>query len=64
MVDTIDVHDLPKEQVRFIQELVEFLRERMRARRKKVEKKEEIPFATWPLGVKGNLTRREIYDHL
>lgn len=28
------------------------------------KKKEEIDFATWQLGVKGKLTRREIYDYL
>lgn len=31
---------------------------------KKAKEKDEIDFATWPLGVKGKLTRREIYDHL
>jgi len=31
---------------------------------KKEGGKEEIDFATWPLGVKGKLTRREIYDYL
>jgi len=33
----------------------------MKIKRKKKEK-EEIPFASWPLGVKGELTRKEIYD--
>ena len=28
----------------------------------KRKKKEKIPFASWPLGVKGKLTRKEIYD--
>lgn len=62
MADKIDVHDLPEEQVKFIKEFVDFLR---RKRRKaKVEEKEEIVFASWPLGAKGKLTRREIYDYL
>ena len=64
MVDTIDVHDLPEEEVKFIQELVELLREKVRMKKAKVEGKEEIFFATWPLGVKGKLTRKEIYDYL
>jgi bifunctional DNA-binding transcriptional regulator/antitoxin component of YhaV-PrlF toxin-antitoxin module len=28
------------------------------------EAKEDITFASWPLGVKGELTREEIYDYL
>jgi hypothetical protein len=35
MAESIDVHDLPEE---------------------------EIIFGAWPLGIKGNLSRREIYD--
>jgi predicted DNA-binding antitoxin AbrB/MazE fold protein len=31
---------------------------------KKAKEKDEIDFATWPLGVKGKLTRGEIYDYL
>jgi hypothetical protein len=53
-----------RKRLNFIREFIKFLRER--ARRKKLEpgEKEEVGFATWPLGVKGKLTRREIYDHL
>ena len=62
MAETIDLRDLPEEEVRFVQKLVDSLRER--ARTKKEGRREEIDFATRPLGVKGKLTRREIYDYL
>ncbi|MCP4268791.1 MAG: antitoxin family protein [Candidatus Brocadiaceae bacterium] len=31
---------------------------------KNAKEKDEIDFATWPLGAKGKLTRGEIYDYL
>jgi len=64
MVENIDVHDLPEEDVRFIRKLVDLLRERVKMRKARADEKEEIIFAVWPLGVKGKLTRREIYDYL
>ncbi|MFH1648455.1 MAG: hypothetical protein ABIA11_01825 [Patescibacteria group bacterium] len=64
MADKIDVHDLPEEEVKFVQELVEFLRKKAKMREAKGKEKEEVVFASWPLGVKGKLTRREIYDYL
>jgi len=64
MTDTIDLHDLPEDEVKLVQEFVEFLKRRMKMRKEKIGEKEEIAFATWPLGVKGKLTRREIYDYL
>jgi hypothetical protein len=45
-------------------EFVEFLRKKAKAIEKKDNKTEKTLFATWPLGVKGKLTRREIYDYL
>jgi transcriptional regulator GlxA family with amidase domain len=63
VVCTIDVRGLTDEDVRVLNELAEFLR-RKAARRKAVIAKEDIPFGSWPLGAKGELTRREIYDHL
>lgn len=66
MADTIDVHDLSDDEVKFIQEFVEFLREKMKMKKIKAEKKEaeEITFATHRSDVIGKLTRREIYDYL
>jgi hypothetical protein len=45
-------------------EFIEFLRKKAKAREKKDHKGEETVFAAWPLGVKGKLTRRKIYDYL
>ena len=63
MAESIDVHDLPAEEVKFIKRLVELLREKAKIRKTK-RGEEEIIFGAWPLGVKGKLTRREIYDYL
>jgi hypothetical protein len=64
MPGKIDVHDLPDEQVRFIKEFIQFLRQKGKERDRKVKRKEEITFASWPLGAKGALRRSEIYDYL
>ncbi len=68
MENTIDVHDLPEKEVRFIQQLVDLLKEKgqkdtERAVGKKLGKRITLP--TYQLGaVHGNLSRREIYDYL
>jgi hypothetical protein len=66
MAEVIDVRDLPEEEAELVREFVQFLRER--AKRKNEARKrttdEKIAFASWPLGVKGKLTREEIYDYL
>ena len=65
MEDRIDVHDLPEQEVRLIREFVEFLREKEQGKKRRKERsKQRISFAAWPLGIKGKLTRREIYDYL
>jgi hypothetical protein len=64
MAEAIDVHDLPEEEMKLLQKFIEFLREKAKGRGKATAEREEIIFATWPLGVKGKLTREEIYDYL
>jgi G:T-mismatch repair DNA endonuclease (very short patch repair protein) len=67
MADTINVRDLPEEDVQFLERWVERLRakaRRERQRAEELEKMEEPVFAVWPLGVKGKLTREDIYDYL
>lgn len=64
MAGTIDVHDLPKENVELVEKLVEFLRDKVNKEKGDEKKVEDVQFATWPLGVTGNLTRKEIYDNL
>jgi hypothetical protein len=67
MADTINVRDLHEEDVQLLERWVERLRARARRagqRSDEPEKQEEPAFAVWPLGVKGPLTREEIYDYL
>lgn len=56
MADIIDIHDLKLEEMKLVEEFVEFLKNRQ----KKKNKEEKIKFASWPLEVKGKLTRKEI----
>jgi len=73
MADTIDLHDLPEAEAKLVQAFVEFLKERLKretgkpttAEAGETRKGQEANgFATWQLGVKGRLTRREVYDYL
>jgi hypothetical protein len=68
-MDHIDVHDLSEDEARVLTAFVEFLRSRKQeAAQQEVRQAEttplQSPFAVWPLGVKGSLSREEIYDHL
>ncbi len=68
-MDHIDVHDLPEEEARLIAMFVEFLRRRKPAAEPREAREAEVhtppvSFAVWPLGVKGILSREEIYDYL
>lgn len=47
----------------FIRKLVEFLEDKAEMEKAQNEEEEEDVFVAWPLGVKGELTRREIYDY-
>lgn len=66
MIDNVDVHDLPEKDIEIIQQLVEFMRKRAKEEAKvNKEVRERIKLPTYPLGaVKGNLSRREIYEIL
>ncbi len=59
--DTIDLRDLPEEEIKLVQEFVEFLRKKAESREKKEKKGEKIVFAAWPLGIKGKPTRRDVW---
>ena len=71
-MESIDVHDLPEGEAQLIAQLVELLRYRVCGSEAAVEGADvpedtaegESPFAVWNLGVKGTLSREEIYDHL
>jgi len=58
----IDVRGLPDEDVKFVEKIVEVLKKRAGDTRD--QEREDIAFSAWPLGVKGKLTRQEIYDYL
>ncbi len=60
MPEMIDIRGLPEDDVRFVQKIVDVLRKR--ARESRGQEREDIAFSAWPLGVKGKLTRQEIYD--
>ena len=60
----VDIHDLQEEEVNLVREFVEFLRKKAKMQSKMSMQKASKAFSTWQLGVKGKLTRREIYDYL
>ncbi len=68
MIHIIDVHDLPETEVKFLQRLVDLMRQvphvRGESGKGTQEELEKIEFGHWPLGVMQGLTRREIYDFL
>jgi hypothetical protein len=64
MQDSIDLHGLDEQDVSLIEALVKRLREKARKKKEAQTEKEGLVFASWPLGVKGRLTRKEIYDYL
>jgi hypothetical protein len=65
MGNMIDVHGLQEKDIQLIERMVERLRTKAkREKQARQEEKQEIAFASWPLGVIGNLSREEIYDYL
>ena len=68
MIEKIDVRDLPAKEVRFIQQLVDLLKEKTRISAQKISEKTagtKIKLPTYQLGeIQGTLSRKEIYDYL
>ena len=67
MIKAIDVGGLAWEKVQLVKEFVEFLRARAQEHIQEMQEEgeqEDIVFTTHPSGVKGKLTREEIYDYL
>ena len=60
-MQVIDVHDLPERFAKAVAETVEHLRAQVQRRQASTGAAEQV---VWPLGVKGNLSRGEIYEHL
>jgi hypothetical protein len=67
-MESIDVHDLPDDEAEIVAALVEFLKQRRQQRAQRAHPPANIPaespFASWPLGAKGTLSREDIYEHL
>lgn len=67
-MESIDVHDLPEDQAHLVAAFVEFLRQRtprpVQSEGQPAPVPSKNPFAVWPLGAKGTLSREEIYDYL
>ena len=67
-MESIDVHDLPEDEAEIVAAFVEFLKQRKQQRAQREQPAAHVPaespFASWPLGAKGMLSREEIYEHL
>jgi len=65
MIERMDVGGLTEAQVRLVQELAAFLRTKTQPQQgESPTNGKEILFLEYPLGVKGEPTRTEIYDYL
>jgi len=66
MQKIITLGNLPDEEVRLLEDFVEFLTARTarKEKGKKEKESEDIAFASWHLEVKGKLRREEIYEYL
>jgi hypothetical protein len=60
-MERIDLAGLRPEDVKLMKELLEFLK--TRAAQEELPER-DIEYRSWPLGVRGKITRREIYDYL
>jgi hypothetical protein len=67
-MESIDMHDLPDDEAEIVAAFVEFLKQRRKQRAQRDQPPANVPtespFASWPLGAKGTLSREEIYEHL
>ena len=64
-MDMLDVCGLPDDQIDFIQQLIEFMRQKHQKPIAQPEDETEfIHLRSWSLGVKGSISRQEIHDYL
>ena len=67
-MESIDVHDLPGDEAEIVAAFVEFLKQRRQQRSQRAQPPAHVPtegpFASWPLGAQGTLSREDIYEHL
>lgn len=62
-MDQVDVRGLPEEQAQMVQAFVDFLRDHM-GKQAKQKTQDAVPFSVWNLGIKGYLSRTEIYERI
>jgi len=60
-MERLEVGNLTEEEIRIVKEFINSIRAR---RVEKLRRSEKVVFKSWPLKVKGRLTREEIYDYL
>lgn len=64
-MDMLDVRGLPDDQIEFIRQLIEFVRQQHQKPLMQPEDETEIiHLRSWALGVKGDISREAIYDYL
>ena len=64
-MDTLDVRGLPDNQIEFLQQLIEFMRQNhQKPVRPALDETETIHLHSWHLGVKEEISRQEIYDYM
>lgn len=64
-MDMLDVRGLPDDQIEFVQQLIEFMRQQhQEPLMQPQDETETIHLRSWSLGVKGEMSREEIYDYL
>lgn len=64
-MDMLDVRGLPADQIEFIQQLIEFMRQKHQEPLAQPEDETQtIHLHSWSLGVKGEISREEVYDYL
>ncbi|MDE0043252.1 MAG: hypothetical protein OXT74_14530 [Candidatus Poribacteria bacterium] len=64
-METLDVRDLPDDQIEFLQQLIEFMRQNpQKPVTLPIDEMETIQLRSWPLGVKRDVSREKIYDYL
>lgn len=59
MISQIDVHDLAEEDIQVVQEWINQLRNKTHG---SIENPDSPQFGEWELGIKGNLSRKELYE--
>ena len=62
---TLDVRDLPNDQIEFLRQLIEFMRQNpQKPATPPLDETNTIHLRSWHLGVKEEISREEIYDYI